>query len=101
MNIDNDELFNINNTEQINDAYNFIDISIQQRTTKKAWTVISNLQYPDEKKKEIIQKAKKKFSCSGTIDENGNIRFSGNHKNEIGEFICGILNIKIEKIRIH
>lgn len=89
------------NDSQINEHFSFVDISVQQRNNKKGWTVISNLKGSKDKIKEFIQKAKKKFSCNGTIDENNNIRFNGDHKNDLVDLICLEFNLKKEQLRIH
>jgi len=86
---------------EIDEQFNYIDISVQTRNNKKGWTVISNLREKPEKVKEFIQKAKKKLSCNGSVDENKNIRFNGEHKDEIADLLIKELNIDKSKIRIH
>ena len=82
--MDLDDIFFENS--QINDHFSFIDISVQQRNNKKGWTVISNLKLEEKIIKDFMQKAKRKLSCNGAIDENNNIRFNGDpNKIAIGE----------------
>jgi len=86
---------------QINEHFNFVDISVQQRNNKKGWTVISNLRGSKDKIKDFLQKAKKKFSCNGTIDENNNLRFNGDHKLEMVDLVCLEFDLKKEQIRVY
>ena len=76
----------------------YIDVSVLQRNNKKCWTVISGLEYKDSEKKVLLQKLKKMLSCNGNIDENGNIKVTGNHKTEITEILVN--QLEIERIRI-
>lgn len=86
---------------EIEEHFNFVDISVQSRNNKKGWTVISNLKANQDKIKDFMQKAKKRFSCNGQIDENNNLRFNGNHKDELAEMILKEFNLKKEQLRIH
>ena len=86
---------------EIMDHFNFVDISVQKRNNKKGWTVISNLKGSKEKIKDFMQAAKKKLSCNGTIDENNNIRFNGDHKDDIVDLVMKEFNLKKEQLRIH
>lgn len=86
---------------QINEDFYFIDITTQQRNNKKCWTIISNLTGKEDKIKDFMQKAKRKFSCSGSIDENNNLRFTGDHKNDLSELVQSEFNIKKNRIRLH
>jgi len=88
-------------SEQLESQFTFIDVSVQQRNNKKCWTVISNLDLKEDNLKSLLQTLKKKFSCNGSIDENTNIRLSGNHKKEIIEVLVKELNITTENIRVH
>ncbi len=85
----------------INEHFSYIDILVQTRNNKKGWTIISNLKVKEDSLKEFIQKAKKKLSCNGSIDENNNIRFNGEHKQELADLLIKELNIEKSKIRIH
>lgn len=76
----------------------YIDVSVLQRNNKKCWTVISGLEYKDSEKKVLLQKLKKMLSCNGNIDENGNVKVTGNHKTEITEIL--VKQLEIERIRI-
>lgn len=86
---------------QINDHFSLIDISVQQRNNRKGWTVISNLKGDKDKIKDFIQKAKKRLSCNGSVDENNNIRFNGEHKNELASIICLEFGVNMDQIRLH
>ena len=76
----------------------YIDVSVLQRNNKKCWTVISGLEYKESEKKVLLQKLKKMLSCNGNIDENGNVKVTGNHKTEITEILVN--QLEIERIRI-
>ena len=96
--MDLDESFFENS--QINDHFSFIDISVQQRNNKKGWTVISNLKLEEKIIKDFMQKAKRKLSCNGAIDENNNIRFNGDHRESLSELLIKELNISKDRIRV-
>ena len=103
MDIEDDINIDINGIEEkdVDNHFKIIDVSVQQRNNRKCWTVISNLVLDKEKKVEFISKAKKKFSCSGAVDENNNIRFTGDHKNVIVELMVKELNLSLDNIRVH
>lgn len=92
-----DEEFSSENNN-LQEHFNYISVSVQQRNTKKTWTIVSNINEKDERKKELLQKIKRKLNCNGSIDENGNLRFNGNHKDEIADIL--IQELKITKIQI-
>lgn len=85
---------------QINAHFSIVDISFQQRNNKKGWTVISNLPGDKDKIKNFIQKAKKVLSCNGTVDENNNIRFNGEHKLDLANLIYKEFNLSKDQVRV-
>ena len=99
--MDIDDILFDDEEEQLDDHFYTVDVSVQQRNSKKTWTVISNINVDAEKKKEVLQKIKKKLSCNGSVDENGNLRLNGNHKDSLAEILCQELKLQKNKIRIH
>jgi len=85
----------------LNEHLSFIDVHVLQRNSRKNWTIISGLKISEQNKKEFLQKLKKKLSCNGNIDENGNIKITGDHKKDISSLINTYLDFPISNIRLH
>lgn len=85
----------------LNEHLSYLDIYLSQRNSRKSWTIICGLQLTDKEKKLFLQKLKKKLSCNGNIDENGNIKINGDHKKEISPLISQLINFPQSRIRIH
>jgi len=85
----------------LNEHFSFIDIHITKRNSRKSLTIISNLTISNKEKKDFLQNLKKKLSCNGSIDENGNIKITGDHKKEISPLITSLINIPQSRIRLH
>lgn len=96
--------YNMNNpfeADFLNEHLSYVDINVTQRNSRKCWTIISNLTISDKEKKDFLQKLKKKLSCNGSVDENGNIKITGDHKKEISPLITSLINIPQSRIRLH
>ena len=85
----------------LNEHLSYIDVHILSRNSRKCWTIISNLKLSDTDKKDFLQKLKKKLSCNGSIDENGNVKITGDHKKEISPLITQLIDIPQSRIRLH
>ena len=77
----------------------FIDVRFMNRNSRKGWTIIQGVE--NDKKKDLISTLKKAFSCSGSIDENGHIKVTGDHRREITPILIKDLEISESRIRIH
>lgn len=93
--------FNPNNIDAdfLDEHLSFIDVRHLTRNSRKGWTVIQGVE--NDKKQDFINVLKKKFSCSGSLDENGHIKITGDHRREITPIIIAQLEISESRIRIH
>lgn len=85
----------------LDEHLSFIDVHVTKRNNRKCWTIISGLTLSDKEKKDFLQKIKKKLSCNGSIDENGNVKITGDHKKEISSIIKEIIQFPESRIRLH
>lgn len=83
-----------------------IHLRIQKRNARKCITFIHGICeiYDKEKLKSILKELKKQLSCNGSItqsDEEIVMKFSGDHRDDIKEYLLNKLNIDETNITVH
>jgi len=92
--MDIDNLVTSNEEKKEEREIGLVQIYYQKRNMRKGWTIIEGIKGD----KDITGKLQKRFSCSVSVEKDGNIKMSGTHKGELIEFLgeeFGINNIKV------
>ena len=87
-----------NNTNNVIEQ-KVIDIYAQQRNGRKCWTIVKNFCEVD--KKDFVKILRKKFSCSGSIDDDGYIWLTGDHRSELQNIIIDRYKYEKSCVKIH
>lgn len=85
-----------------------IHIKVKQRNGRKCWTIIEGLEKLDignlvitEYLNKIATQLRKKLNCGASITDDNYITLSGDHRNEIKEFLVKNNIAKVEQIKTH
>lgn len=73
---------------------NLVQIYYQKRNMRKGWTFVVGV----NANKDLLTKMQKQFSCSVSLEKNGNIKMSGTHRQELIDFLRDELGIEEVKV---